>query len=74
MDKQMLTEQLARAERHVHDGMDKVLRQGELIAELERTGHDSRQAKTALVQFEGMLALFIADRDRLRAELSEPAR
>jgi hypothetical protein len=74
MDKQMLADHLALAERHVHNGMDRVLRQGDLIFKLERTGHDTRQAKALLVQFEDLLAIFIADRDRLRAELSEPAR
>jgi len=41
----------------------------EVIAALDRQGVDSTAAMTLLSQFEAGVALHIADRDRLRAEL-----
>ena len=65
----MIQEHLARAERHVEEGERHVARQGQLVAELERDGRDSQEARKLLRQFEAWLALHIADCDRLRKEL-----
>lgn len=57
------------AERHVLQGECHVARQREIIAELEREGHDAAASIKLLQQFQEMQALHIADRDRLRKEL-----
>lgn len=67
----MLREHLAIASRHVAQGEQHVSRQRELIAELERNGHNTAQATQLLVQFEELLAMHIADRDRIVRELAE---
>ena len=46
-----------------------VVRQRELVAELERDGHDTIQATDLLARFEELLQLHVGDRDRLRREL-----
>ena len=65
----MIQEHLARAERHVEEGERHVARQSQLVAELERDGRASQEARALLRQYEAWLALHLADRDRLRAEL-----
>ena len=69
IDRAMLEEHLTMAERHVAQGERHVARQREIVAKLERHGHDTRSAKELLVQFQELQALHIADRDRLRHEL-----
>jgi hypothetical protein len=73
MDGQMLADHLATAEHYVQHGVDRVLQQRRLIIDLERDGHDTAEARRLFVQMEDILAIFIADRDRLRAKLTEPA-
>ena len=70
MDRALTEDHLAQAERHVADGHRHVAHQRELVANLERDGHDAVQARSLLAQFESLLALHIADRDRLRSELN----
>ena len=67
----MTLDHLAMAERHVARGEQIVARQRELVAELERDGHDVREAMALLKQFEALQALHVADRDRLRAEVDQ---
>jgi hypothetical protein len=50
-----------------------VARQREIVAEMEARGHDVTHARALLTVFEGMQALYIADRDRLRQELAHPS-
>jgi len=71
IDRQLWQEHLAQAERHVAQGQQHVTRQRRVIAELECDGHDAKAARQLLKQFEEMLALHIADRDRLREELKD---
>lgn len=70
MDRAVLEDHLAQAERHVAEGARHVARQRELVAELKNHGHDWRAAMELLQEFEQMQALHIADRDRLLKELS----
>ncbi len=63
MDRTILLERLAQAERHVAVGVRTV------IANLERHGHDTNQARALLAQFQSTQALHIADRDGLKKEL-----
>lgn len=60
---------LYQAERHVVRGEEHVTRQREMIAELERDGHDATEWRRFLTQLEELLALHVAHRDRLREEL-----
>ena len=71
MDRRLMTEYLAQAERHVADGEHQIACQREIIDELERDGQDTRMARDALAHFEEMQALHLADRDRLRTELQK---
>lgn len=70
MDRQMLLEHLAKANEHVELGERHVRRQRELIAELERDGHDSTRARQLLEQFEKLQEMHITDRDRIERELA----
>jgi len=69
MDAEMARDHLAQAERHVAQGERHIARQREIIAELERDGHDTAQARATLAQFEEIQAMHVAERDRLRHEL-----
>jgi hypothetical protein len=71
MDRRLMTEYLAQAERHVADGEHQIACQREIIDELERDGQDTRMARDALAHFEEMQALHLSDRDRLRTELQK---
>jgi hypothetical protein len=69
MDRQQTKEHLALAEEHVALGATNVARQREIIAKLERDGHDATQARALLAQFEQLQATHVTDRDRLLSEL-----
>ncbi len=62
----MERQHLAESERHVRDGALIVARQRELVARLERDGHDTHAARALLAQFEELQALHIADCERRR--------
>jgi len=67
----MIEKHLALAERHVADGEKHVARQKQLVAELERDGHDAKQARDLLKQFEDFQAIHVAERNRLRSQLAQ---
>jgi len=69
MDRALWEQHLFLAERHVAAGERHVARQREIVAELERQGHDSGVAVRLLDSFEKLLAVHRKDRDRLRADL-----
>jgi hemerythrin len=69
-ERAMLERHLAQAERHVSEGENTVARQRRVVTELSKDGHDSRLAQELLTQFETAQAAHIADRDRIRAELT----
>ncbi len=71
MDRSMVLDHLALAERHVTEGEQHVNRQRELVAELRRKGKDTFLAQQVLQQFQELLHLHVTDRDRLRRELQE---
>ncbi len=68
-DPTLVREHLTQAERHVAEGERHVARQRELVAQLERDGHDTTAARKSLTQFEELQDMHIADRDRLRREV-----
>ena len=59
-----------RSERHVVEGEQRIVRQREVLRELERDAHPDAAARgrELLAKFEETLALHIADRDRLRKQ------
>ena len=65
----MLQQNLALAERHIAEGEIRITRQREMIAELERDGHDTTAAQGLLAVFQHTMALYVADRERLQNEL-----
>ena len=70
MDRQIIAQHLALAERHVAQGRGHIDRQRQRIVELDRDGHDSAQARNILANFERTQALHVADRDRLQEALA----
>jgi hypothetical protein len=69
MNRAILLEHLAMAERHVHEGETHLVHQRELIARLKHGGYGTLEAENLLRLMCQSQALHIADRDRLRAEL-----
>jgi hypothetical protein len=71
MDREMLKRHLAQTEEHIATGDKNIARQRDVIAQLERDGHDTASARSFLREFEQLQALHIAERERLLRELSE---
>lgn len=67
----MIRQHLTLAREHVAQGEKHVARQREIVAELDRDGHDAALARQLLEQFERVQANHVADRDRLEKELGE---
>ena len=65
----MLQRHLALAQAHIETGYKNIARQREVIAQLERDGHDTASARDTLTQFEELQARHIADRERILREL-----
>jgi hypothetical protein len=63
---------LAQAEGHVIQGMEHIVRQHEIISDLEARGQDTTQAEEFLDRLEQTQALHVARRDKLRRELGQP--
>ena len=61
MDRAMWQRHLAVAERHVAEAQRHVASQRQIVAELDKAG----------MQLEATLKLYIEDRDRLQADLSQ---
>lgn len=66
----LLLDQLADAERGIIENETRIRRQRELIADQERTGHDSAIATELLRMLQGSHALHVAARDRIKVGLS----
>jgi len=70
MDRATLERELSRAEAHVANGQARLAQQREIIAELDREGHDTAPAKDVLASFERTQAMHIANRDRIAGKLA----
>jgi arginine repressor len=70
IDRFTLEQHLAQAREHIAIGEKNIARQTEIVADLERDGHDVTAARQLLAQFEELQALHIADRNRLEKELA----
>ena len=73
MDLALIRVHLALTEEHIAQGERHIARQRDLVDLLSRGGHDTEYARALLHEFKESLALHLADRDRLRKGLSEPA-
>lgn len=73
MDRAMLEDHLAIAERHIAEGAKLLAKQEELIAELKRRNHDSESANSVLTTMRETQSLHIDDRDRILRALEEQA-
>ena len=65
MDQGTLQQHLAQAERHIARGVVHLARQRELIAKLDRAGHDTEEARTILDSLMETQVLHEQDRERL---------
>jgi hypothetical protein len=63
---------LAQAERHVAEGLEHIRQQQEIVAGLERDGHDATQARALLKTFLETQASHEEGLARIRAELDGP--
>jgi hypothetical protein len=71
MDRATLQQHLATAERHVADGERYLARQEEIIAELDRDGHDTRDARQILATMRATQTLHRQDVERLLKQLDQ---
>jgi HEAT repeat protein len=71
-ERAMIERHLTQAEGHVALGERHIARQIEIVAELERDGHEQTAiaARELLAMFEQTHKSHVEDRDRLRAELA----
>jgi hypothetical protein len=70
-DRTAILESFSMARRHVAMGERNIARQREIVAGLERDGHDSLNSKQLLGYFEELQNMHIAHRDRLEKVLAE---
>jgi hypothetical protein len=69
MDRAVLIQHLAKAKQHAARGRQHLVRQEELIAELDRDGHDTTEARKVLATLRDSQALHEQDVARLLREL-----
>jgi hypothetical protein len=67
MVRQILEEHLAIAEVQIFIGEECLLRQREIVRELELEGNDAPHERELLAQYEIMQAMRLQDRERLRS-------
>jgi hypothetical protein len=70
MDRAMLERHLKQAKEHVALGRKSVLRQFEIIAELERDGHDATTARALLTTYQSIQEVQESDLDRIKKDLA----
>jgi two-component sensor histidine kinase len=73
-DRTAILESFSMARRHVAMGERHIARQREIVARLERNGHDSLDSKRLLGYFEELQNMHMAHRDRLEKVLAEVSR
>ncbi len=70
MDRATLEKDLAQADAHIAKGHERIALQHEIIAELDREGHDTVPARELLAAFENTEAMHVANRDRIAGKLA----
>jgi hypothetical protein len=71
MDRTTLQQHLAQAERHAAEGRRHLARQEALVAELDRDGHDTTEARKVLATLRATQTLHEEDVGRLLGELGK---
>jgi hypothetical protein len=71
MERDLLKDHLAQAERHIAEGRDHVERQRQIVEEVVRRGENADRSKALLELFENTLEAHFEERDRLRDKLAE---
>jgi hypothetical protein len=71
MDREMIERHLALAKSHVQEGQRHIEDQQRILAELERDGHDTTEARRLLSVLEQTQRLHVEDRARLSSELAQ---
>jgi hypothetical protein len=71
IDRVQAARHLKLARRQVAEGRQRIAKQQELVARLERNGHDAKQANALLSQFEETLTLQKENLDRIKQEVGE---
>jgi hypothetical protein len=74
MDREMELGHLALAEKAVIEGERHIQHQEQVVAELDRDGHDTREALALLATFRRIQAEHVAHRDFLLRKLGQPSR
>jgi hypothetical protein len=69
-ERAMIEKHLAQAEEHIRTGQGHITRQKEILAELERDGHEGSAQQARERNFRTDAEVPFGDRDRLRAELA----
>lgn len=72
MDREMELAHLAQAEKAVIEGERHIQHQERVVAELDRDGHDTREALALLAAFRRIQAEHVAHRDFLLRKIAEP--
>jgi hypothetical protein len=72
MDRTVIIEHLALAQKHIVEGELRVREQREYVAKLASRGEDTGLSKRILARLEAVLAMHVADCDRLIRELDGP--
>jgi hypothetical protein len=67
VERSLLEEHLAMAERHVAEGEVHLLRQRRLVSDLRRDGHDTAESEKFLAQLEALQVMHLEHRDHLRS-------
>jgi|GEM_PF-6659278 hypothetical protein len=65
---EVTTYKLAQADRQIVEGIGLIMKQRDLISEMERSGVDTRESEAALARFLKTLRQFVDYRDRLLRE------
>jgi len=71
MNRVLLKDHLAQAQRHIAEGIRHVECQRQIVDELVRRGDDARRSTALLELFEETLAGHVEERNRLRGELAK---
>ena len=71
MDRTMLLQHLALAERHISEGAEHLAKQQELIDRLASHKHDTKDAMAVLTTMRKTQANHLQDRDRVVKELEQ---
>jgi hypothetical protein len=71
MDRDTLLQHLAETERHIAQGEKHVTRQEVIVAELDRDGHRTDEAKALLATMRQTLAVYLESRTCILRELDK---